>query len=315
MQIRPLTTAPFGAEVTEFDLAHDDLTPGQDPARQIRAALTAHQLLVLRDQGADLDPARLIALGRVFGVPHRVIGPAAHPDHPEIFVISNRDTGAGTPEGKVNDALEWHSDHSFHKIPSFASVLYGKAIPARNGGTCFISSLQAWRVLPESLKQAALVRSALHSRRRYHANFLPGQDWSPELAARYPDIIHPLVRRHPETGAPILFLSGIILDHVIGPDGRDEGRGLIAELLAHATAAGQVHTHAFRPGDIVIWDNRATMHKAEGPVDDLATAPDRVRSLWRVTIDGTDPVAPYSPPVQGSGDGAAPNAARPTICR
>lgn len=274
--IAPITGV-FGAE-----LQGGHVRDGVD-AEWLSALLDTHRLLVLRDQ--HLTHAQQVALARSLGEPtpaHPVI--PGHPDFPEILVQDGASGGRNA---------RWHTDVTFVPTPPAASVLVGDATPTSGGDTMFADTRTAYERLAAPLRQMVAQLEAVH---RISPLAYWGEPFDSALnradaqqllddAAKVPPVIHPVVRIHPVTGRPNLFINPGFTTHIVGWS-RIESDGLMTMLYEHMTQPELVLRHRWRDGDVVIWDNRATMHYA---VDDYGSSERRMR---RVTIRGGHPVGP-----------------------
>jgi taurine dioxygenase len=246
----------FGAEVRGLDIARP-LDEGT--AQALRAAFGRHRLLVFRDQ--FLPPAEQIAFSRIFGeLEIHVLNEYHKAGHPEIFELSNLDAD-GKPNAVHPDqgTLFWHTDASWQAAPAMATLLYAEAVPRHGGHTLFADMIGACEALGAAERAQFATLSIVHdlevSRRK--AGY-PGM--TAAQRAQRPPVVQPLVRRHQPTGRDALYLGS----HGQAVVGMDEiaGRGLIERVMAHATEPRFVVEHAWRPGDLVMWDNGATMHRA-----------------------------------------------------
>jgi alpha-ketoglutarate-dependent 2,4-dichlorophenoxyacetate dioxygenase len=252
----------FGAEVTDVDLAHSD--PATDAA--IHQAYLDHRVLVVRDQ--HLSVAEQIAFSRRFG-PLLLIEkkPGLHAVlDPEIDEISNvegngqiADPDSENQKFKAGNQL-WHTDMSFRPIPATASLLYCHEAVSHGGGTEFADMVAAYDALPAD-RQAALdgliaEHSLLQSRTQLG---MTEDDVTDAMRERFPPAFQPLVRTHPETGRKALFLSGDAF-RILGMDDA-AAVALIDELIDYATQPRFTFVHQWTPGDLVIWDNRCTIHR------------------------------------------------------
>ncbi len=276
MLLTPIT-GTFGAE-----LSGERVADGIDGAWLSRQ-LVDHRLLVLRDQ--HLTHAQQVQLARELGEPtpaHPVV--PGHPDHPEILVLDGAQGGRNA---------RWHTDVTFMPAPPAASVLVGDVMPAFGGDTMWADTRTAYDRLSPAVKAAIDTLEAVHriSPLAYWGEPFDtalGRDDAQRLfddAAKVPPVIHPVVRVHPVTGRKNLFVNPGFTTHIVGMS-RIESDGLLRLLYEHATQPELVLRHRWRAGDVVIWDNRATMHYA---VDDYGAAQ---RCMRRVTIRGTTPVGP-----------------------
>ena len=268
----------FGARVSGLDLR----TAGQETVDALADDLTERRVLVL--PGQELDHEAHVAVSRRFG-PLDVYPVAAYvvPQFPEVLKISNifRD---GRPIGLYDgdEQEEWHTDYSWKDRTSRASLLYSVIAPDEGGDTLFADSTTAYDELPATLRERIADLTAVHSmhhlvetERRHNPHKAPLSD---EERRRMPDVAHPLVRVHPLTGRRSLLLGSMIISHIEGLPAA-QSSALLEELHAHATTARYVYRHKWRPGDLVIWDNEATMH--------TRTACDRLRNqrlLHRTTV-------------------------------
>jgi len=152
----------------------------------------------------------------------------------------------------------WHSDSSFQDLPVKYSMLSAVVVPDEGGQTQWADLRAAWDDLPESTKRHIEKRTGWHS--AFHSRILLGdKDYTQEQLAKFPPVERPLVFTHPSSGRKVLFPS-VHISEVSGMS-VPEGRLLVAELIEHATQAKYVYAHDWRPGDYVIWDNRATLHR------------------------------------------------------
>jgi taurine dioxygenase len=277
LTLRPLPGG-LGAEVLAPAVAAVDATTF--PA--IYAAFLAHQLLLFRDQ--VLPPGDQVAFARRFGeVQVHVMNQYHAAAYPELYTLSNLDAD-GRPSGQHPDrgTMAWHTDGSWQRVTGQATMLYAEQIPSTGGGTQFADMYWAYEALDRD-EQARLARlRAVHnlnfSRNRRHGE-------APMTEAQrnaVPPVDHPIVRTHPETGRKCLFLG----DHAESIQGMayDAGRALVDELNARIVATARVYVHRWRPGDVMVWDNRCLLHKAESY--DTAREP---RVIRRCTVLGDVP--------------------------
>jgi taurine dioxygenase len=266
----------FGVEVLDVDLRDDLPDAGWDA---LRALLAEHGLLLLRAQ--ELTPARHVEVARRFGeLAIHVHGQYLVPDHPELVRVSNMVEG-GRSVGIRNEEVEWHVDGSWSAQPSAASLLYCLVADTGGGDTLFVSSEVAYATLDPELRERAEGLHAVHSlehvnerKRRADPRRAPLTD---EQRRRAPDVVHPLVREHPVTGRRSLLVGSMVIRAIVelGPA---EGDAVLARLLEHATRPDRVYRHRWRAGDLLCWDNTATLHTAT-PSD-----PGSERLLHRATV-------------------------------
>jgi taurine dioxygenase len=240
-------TAPEDAEVTAI----------------IRAACVDRTLLLLRDQQA-LTTGGFVDFTRRFGTNLDIHSrqDLCVPGHPEIFVVGNVVEG-GRAAGAVKVGMNWHTDHYHLEHPGLFTFLHAIDIPPAAGETSYANGIAAWDAMPEALRARIDGLQVLHSRRRLFRELFPDATEAQVEAegAKYPDVIHPLVRTHPESGRRGLFLGGEWGSTIQGMSQADSD-ALFAEVLAHLIQPGFVFKHAWRPGDLLMSDNRCSLHRA-----------------------------------------------------
>ena len=267
-----------GAEVRGIDLTHQ-----VDAALRARLnqAFVQHSVLVVRDQ--RLSPQQLLAAVQLFGeVFPQHNTRFALPECPQIHTISNQDF---YPDGKRYIPGEgYHTDHSNAVEPPKATVLHAVTLPDRGGDTQFVNMQRAYEALPVAMQrridgmQALHVYQSRHSERKLMA-------LTDAARAAVPDgVLHPLVRTHPENGRKSIYLNPIRIEGIVGMEEAD-ALALLDELLAHATRREFEYRHQWRQGDLVMWDNRCLLHKANGDYD-----MGQVRYLYRIMLKGDVPV-------------------------
>jgi len=283
LTVRPLGAA-LGAEVTGLDL-RQPLAP--ETIEALHAAWMEHLVLVL--PGQPVSDAEQVAFARRFGdleVHHQTILKSRA--LPEIFRVSNVDE-----DGKLMPAkhptvsqllitLMWHTDSSFRQVPSMGSILHGIEVTKKGGQTCFTNMYKVWEALPERLRAKVRGRRARHDF-AYLGKLRQLKPLTEEERRAMPPVWQPMVRRHPATGRESLYISPIYNDAVEGM-ADDEAVALVRELAEFAGRDEFVYRHAWRPHDILMWDNRCTMHQIT-PYD-----PAERRVLHRATIAGDGPV-------------------------
>jgi taurine dioxygenase len=274
--ITPLSSHT-GAEVRGVDL-----TQPVDAALRVRlnAAFVDHSVLVFRDQ--RLSPQQLLAAVQLFGdVFPQHNTRFALPDCPQIHYISNQDS---YPDGKRYIPGEgYHTDHSNAAEPPKAKVLHAVQLPDQGGDTQFVNMHRAYAGLSETTREriedlrAVHVYQSRHSERKLMALSDAARAAVPEA------VLHPLVRTHPESGRKSIYLNPIRIEGIVGMEERD-ALSLLDELLTHATQPQYEYRHQWREGDIVMWDNRCLLHKANGDYD-----MSQVRYLYRIMLKGDAP--------------------------
>ena len=255
-------------------------------AVRIRDEIDRAGVLVFKDQ-QHLDDDALLAFALLFGTPHRSIA-AKRPDlerrlgHDELSDISNLERdGSILPRDDMRRIqqranLVWHTDNSFRSPAGEFTMLAARVVPERDGETEFANCRAAYDALPEEMKQRIAGLEAVHSLARSRELVGTGGVFDAEEEKRFPSNVQPLVRRNPRTGRPALYI-GSHAARIVGWD-EDKGRALLDDLLEFATRPQFVHRHRWSLGDLVMWDNTATLHRAL-PFDDTHSR----RDLRRVS--------------------------------
>ena len=280
--VRPFD-APVGAEIVGLDISQP--ISDADFVRIHRAHLD-HHVVVFRDQ--RISPADHIAFSRRFGpLEIHVLHQFQLPRHPEILIVSNIKNDQGEPIGLGDAGVYWHSDISYKPQPSLGSLLHAQELPGDGiGDTLFADQHLAWEALNPALQQRILPLKAEHSYLAKYEELRAKNPWRPKLSQAQIDqvapAVQPVVRTHPETGKKALFVSEHFTTGIVGLP-KEEGDALLAELFAHSVKPEFVYRHAWRPHDLVFWDNRSLMHLATGTPDHLR------RRLNRTTVQGDTP--------------------------
>jgi alpha-ketoglutarate-dependent 2,4-dichlorophenoxyacetate dioxygenase len=269
-----------------------DLTRPLDDAtfNRIFDAFNEHSVLVFHGQA--LTDEQQIAFSRRFGPLEQTTRSIARNDRVvrEIADLSNVD-----PEGRMIPADDrrmlyhsgnqlWHSDSSFKRVPALASLLSAREVPPEGGETEFASLRAAWAALPAATRSRLEGLVAIHHFAYSRGLIAPGL-LTPEQEAELPPVRHRLVRVNPLNGRRALYL-GSHASHIVGMPVED-GRTLLRDLLALATQPEFVHRHAWRVGDLVMWDNRAVLHRGR-PWDTRRYR----RVMHRTTVAGDGPTLP-----------------------
>ena len=285
----------IGAEIRGLDLTRP-VAP--EAFSVIDAAFSRHAVLVFPDQ--PLSDEQQIAFSRLFGPletsPDYAGSKKSRLPHREIADISNLD-----PEGRVMSAEDkrllfnrgnqlWHTDSSFKFVPARCSLLAAREIPPSGGETEFADMRAAYDALPDDKKQVIEGLVVEHSIFRSRA-LIGFSEFNEDIRRELPPVPQLLVRRHAGSGRKTLYLASHA-SHVIGWP-VEEGRRLIEELVAFATQPHFVYPHRWRVGDLVIWDDRCTMHRGR-PYDDTrhrrdmhrTTVSDEINSVERERMRG-----------------------------
>lgn len=253
------TGAALGADFSGVDLSK----PINDTDFQVIAdAWRDHS--VLRFRGQQLDDEALCQFSERFGelddAPIRAANTPHHPDRKEIAVISNIIEGDRPIGGLGNSELVWHQDMSYNDLPPKASLLYGIEVPSMGGDTAFYSLYSALETLPADLRARIAGKSCKHDATRNSAGQLrSGLQESYTNEAR-PGAVHPLIVRHPISGREALYLGRRPNAWIVGLSDA-ESDALLDELWAHIANGAHTWTQHWQAGDLVIWDNRCTLHR------------------------------------------------------
>ena len=270
--LRPLSPA-LGAEISGIDL--------RDP---IDAALKGklldawheHLIILLRDQVLDEDAQ--VRFAETFGPPAKITsGRGFSVRHPSVMLISNIRQD-GKPIGALPDGeMQFHTDQCHQAVPAKATLLYAMEIPSLGGNTLFANAYAAYATLPADIKARIEGRRALNA---YDKD-------STQRTARYDNAAsscwHPVVRTHPATGRKALYVNRLMTREIEGLP-HAESDALLEKLFDHQEQQQFVYEHVWRPGDLLMWDNRCTLHaRTDFPAGER-------RLLRRVTILGEKPV-------------------------
>jgi alpha-ketoglutarate-dependent taurine dioxygenase len=259
LRVRP-TGAALGAEVQGVDLRALDA----DIFASIHQAWLEHQVLLFRDQALTDDD--LVAFSRRFGeldeAPIQETGRRFVEGHPEIYVVSNVvQDGVAIGSLGAGEAV-WHTDMSYLPDPPKASLLYALEVPPRGGDTSFCSMSAAWDALPDELRRRVDGARVKHDG-TYNSGGYTRQGVTPTGDPRTsPGTLHPLVYVHPETGRRALYLGRRRNAYIEGLSLAESG-ALLDEIWASATRHALTWRHQWRVGDLVLWDNRCTMHRRD----------------------------------------------------
>ncbi len=248
----------FGVEVHDVDLT--TLTPDY-LYPEVRAAFESHSLLLFRRQRLDDDGH--LAFGALFGpIEDRSMG--ARGPQPRMDNVSNRISAdaISAPDdfhtlNLIGNQL-WHTDSTFLPVPALANILAARVLSSSGGETEFVSTRAAFASLPPpmqaNLRQAKFRHRASHSRSKISAELAKLEKFT-----KWPDQVWNAVWRNPITGEEALYIAS----HVCAVEGMppEAGLALVDELVAHCTRPEMIYTHVWQPGDVLIWDERATLHR------------------------------------------------------
>ena len=265
VKITPLH-ASLGAAVEGVDLAQ----PVDEPTRRtLTHALAEHLALVFHRQ--SLTPAQYLAAASLFGPPMEQHYSQHHmPEEPMIGLIWHRNG--------QRPAEQWHTDHTNRERPPLATLLYGVEIPSQGGGTSVANMRAAYAALPDQERRRLDTLKTFNSLDSDHA------DTRPEDRERYgKPIAHPMVRTHPVHGSRAVYFHISKATHIDGMT-PESSRAYMNDLLGRMIRPEIVYHHVWTKGDVLVIDNRATMHRAHGDYDRSQS-----RVLWRLIVEGDRP--------------------------
>jgi taurine dioxygenase len=272
LAVRPLSPA-LGAEISGIDLRD----PLSDAIKQaLLDAWHRHLVILIREQSLDEDAQ--VRFAETFGPPAKVSSGRKFSDkHPSIMLVSNI-RADGKPIGALPDGeMHFHTDQCHQEMPAKATMLYAIEVPATGGNTLFANAYMAYETLPAELKRLLAGRRALNAYQTdttHRAESYEGAGSS---------CWHPVVRTHPATGRKALYVNRLMTREIEGLP-REESDAILQQLFDHQEQARFVYEHLWRVGDILIWDNRCTLHART----DFSAGERRL--LRRITISGEKPV-------------------------
>lgn len=279
IEVQPLTEN-IGNEIRNVDLSQP-LSDADFAA--IREAWLQGTILLFRHQ-TEMTPEQHIAFSRRFGeleIHH--LKNYTLPDHPEIFVLSNIKAADGRQVGAPRGGRQWHTDSHFLKKPSAASLLHAKEVPDEGGATMFANMYAAYDALtPKRREELADLKVLISRVKEYATGYEDRPPMTEEEKAALPDVIHPLVRTHPETGRKALFVNVAHTTRFSGMTA-EESAPILNYLFRHQIREEFRCRFRWRPGSLAFWDNRCAQHY---PINDYHG---HRRLLHRITLAGDRP--------------------------
>ena len=266
VEVKPFETS-LGAEIIGIDLSRPVRTIDK---QVLTRALGEHLALVFRNQ--SLTPEQYLSATTVFGPPMRQhYSQHNMRDFPNIGLVWHRNG--------QKPAEAWHTDHTNREKPPAATILYGVEIPSKGGGTSVANMRAAYIALPEA------ERAKLRGLRTVNTLDDTHDDTRPEDIEKFgKPILHPMVRTHPVHGSPAVYFHITKTEQIEGMTAQDS-RAYLQDLLDRMIKPGIVYTHRWSKGDVLVIDDRATMHRAHGDYDRSES-----RVLWRIIVEGDRPV-------------------------
>ncbi len=287
MEIIPAAGLPLGAEIRGLDIAR---TAGPEAGAAVKEALGRHGVVYLRNQ--RLTPEQQIAFSAHFGtLEGHVLPQYLVPGHPELMRVSNILDDAGKPIGLIDAGRVWHSDGAFQERPNMYSMLYAIEVPTDDAGeplgaTLFASTADAYDTLPaatkariDGLRAVNSLAAVYESLRRLNV----ASKRAPLTEEQKREVVHPVVRTHPDTGRKCLYVSRAATLRIVGM-AEEESLALIGELSDWCVRGDRVYRHRWQVGDVLLWDNCSTQHFAVGDY-----GPHQRRLMHRTTVGGSVP--------------------------
>lgn len=279
----------FGATVSGVDLR----TLNDAQFEELLDGFHRWQLLLFRDQA--IEPGHHVAFAKRF--PHD-LSPTNYtdflvPGHPEVHRLGNVVEDGKPVASLVPLGIEWHTDGTSRQLPCIATLLYAVETPSKGGETLFASGYLAFDLL-DAETQALLPTLTV----RYNTNVLEaeiaeanrGSVHAGQARDDFADVLHPLVRVHPATGRTALWATPREMRAIEGWS-RQESLDFVMRLMEPGTAEPHVYAHKWRPGDLIVWDNRCVLHSTTP-----YTYANERRLMQRVGLNGPSPVPPPVPP-------------------
>ena len=284
INLKPLSES-VGAEILSINLT--DLRATE--FKEIRSALDTY--VGLRFRNLELSPENLVVFSKMFGdldhAPQMENGKTAVEGFPEIYIVSNILDDNDKPIGSLGAGeAVWHTDMSYLPNPPDFSMLYAIEVPAKGGDTSLCGMAAAYDALPKDLRDSIQKKAIKHDGTYNSGGFLRKglrEDNDPMTCEGQP---HPIVCAHPRNGRPVLYLGRRKNAYVVGLE-REASESLLDSLWEFAALSENFYTHQWRVGDLLLWDNRSTMHRRD-PFDSTAR-----RLMQRTQIRGASPPANY----------------------
>ena len=270
--VKPLAPK-VGAEITGLDLSR----PLDDGTFQaIYAAWLKHQVLVFRRQNLSED--QQIAFGQRFGELQSVRSAPGLYSNPYVLMITNVVGPDGNKGALPDGEMQFHSDQCYYELPGKATLLYSLEVPPSGGDTLFVSATEIYDSLPADMKKRLEGLMALNV---YDYGGNPTAR-AKEIAPDAPKFVHPVVRTHEETGRKGLYVNRLMTDHIVGME-RQESDDLLGYLFDQAEKPEFVYAHQWSVGELVMWDNRCTLHARTD------FNPNTRRMMRRISVKGRRP--------------------------
>ncbi len=276
MQVTPLS-AHIGAEVNGIDLRQP---VDAQTRRNLNAAVVEHVALVIRDQ--DFTPEQYLAAVSLFGEPmEQHFTQYALPGCPLVHEVSNRHQDKSGK--RVKHGAGWHTDHTNHLRPPKNTSLYAVALPSKGGDTAVVNMRAGYDALPDAIRQKIQGMKTVNVFQGSASARYSGQSADAQVEKKPEPVLQPLVRTNTDNGMKALYFHPVKTENIVGMSAADT-QALLDDLLERTVKDEFIYRHRWRKGDMLIWDNRAAMHRAHFDYD-----PDEFRLLYRVLVRGEVP--------------------------
>ncbi len=257
LQVRPLS-GNFAAIVSGIDLAS---VPGSGLEERVRVLHRDYPVLAFAEQ--SFDSTSFAAFSQIFGELEidEHLTQFADPEFPEIIYLANYDEDGMPDPASADRGAAWHADSTYKQNPCVHTILYALEMPATGGGTIFADMYRAYETLPEEVKARIDDQTARHLFGGGPATggLIPLNEEQKDLL---PAVEQPVVLSHPDTGRKALYVNPLHTVEIVGMD-RQESDALLGFLFEHATAPDFIYHHHWQVNQLVVWDQRCTMHRAE----------------------------------------------------
>ncbi len=269
----------IGAEVTGIDLRQPLDAETRD---QLNAAVVDNVALVIRDQ--DFTPEQYLAAVSLFGEPmEQHFTQYALPHCPLVHEVSNRHQDKSGQ--RVKHGAGWHTDHTNHVRPPKYTCLFAVSLPSSGGDTAVVNMRAAYAALPGEIQQKLRGMKTVNVFQGSAAANYSGQSADAQAERKPEPVLQPLVRVHPDSGEKALYFHPVKTENIVGMNAPDS-QALLNDLLERSIKDEFIYRHPWRKGDMLLWDNRAAMHKAYFDYD-----PAEFRLLYRVLVRGELPMS------------------------
>jgi taurine dioxygenase len=269
----------IGAEVTGIDLR---APVDEESRRRLNAAVVENVALVVRDQ--TFTPEQYLAAVSLFGEPmEQHFTQYALPGCPLVHEVSNRHTDKAGK--RVKHGAGWHTDHTNHVRPPKYTCLYAVSLPSSGGDTAVVNMRAGYEALPGPLKQKLHGMKTVNVFQGSASARYSGQSADAQAERKPEPVLQPLVRTHPDNGKKALYFHPVKTENIVGMSPQDS-QALLDDLMERSIRPEFIYRHKWRKGDMLLWDNRAAMHRANFDYD-----PQEHRLLYRVLVRGEVPIA------------------------